>query len=59
MSIAESKQLRSEEEMLTVLKELVELHKNWFRGTAYVSVKFEQENDAVIARAREVIRRNK
>lgn len=44
-------------ETLAVLKELVDLHKNWFRGTAYVPAKFEQDNDAVIKRARAIIAR--
>lgn len=42
-------------EALAVLKELVRLHENWDKGTAYVPVKFMNENNAVIERAKAII----
>lgn len=44
-------------ETLAVLKELVRLHADWDKGTAYVPVKFMNDNKAVIARAKAIIAR--
>lgn len=45
----------NEAEALAVLKELVRLHRNWDKGTAYVPVKFMHENNEAIKRARALI----
>jgi hypothetical protein len=44
------KQLRA------ALESLVDLHKNWDKGTAYVPVRFMEKNNAAIAAAREALR---
>lgn len=43
-------------EIADALRELVKLHHNWGRGTAYVAVAFEQRNDAAIKEARRILR---
>ncbi|WP_164855552.1 hypothetical protein [Bordetella avium] len=43
------------EEIKSALRELVTLHRNWSRGTAYVPVSFEKKNGAAIAEARRIL----
>lgn len=43
------------QEIAAALRELVNLHKDWFRGTAYVSVAFERDNNAAIKEARRIL----
>jgi hypothetical protein len=45
----EAEQIKQLREALT---ELVRLHKDWDKGTAYVPVSFMQKNNAAIAAAR-------
>lgn len=52
-----SESLAVDAETLAVLKELVRLHADWDKGTAYVPVKFMNDNNAVIARAMAIIAR--
>lgn len=42
-------------DLLEALQDLRELHWDWFRGTAYVTVEFEKKNKAAIAKARAAI----
>ena len=42
-------------ELLAALQDLRDLNWDWFRGTAYVTVEFEQKNKAAIAKARAAI----
>lgn len=46
-------------ELRAALEKLIDLHHNWFRGSAYVTVRFEEENNAAIAQARAAIAKEK
>jgi len=41
-----------EQELVKALEALMALHHDWTRGSAYITVKFEQLNNAAIAQAR-------
>lgn len=43
-------------ELLDALKALHTLHHDWSRGTAYVTVAFEQKNNAAISTARAILK---
>jgi len=43
------------EEIIAALRELVNLHRDWDKGTAYVPVAFMHKNNAAIAEARRIL----
>lgn len=43
-------------ELLDALKELHALHRDWYRGTAYVTVAFEKKNIEAIAAVRAILK---
>ena len=42
-------------ELVEALQELVNLNRDWYRGTAYIPVSFEKNNRAAIVKARSII----
>lgn len=44
------------QQLRAALQSLVNLHKDWDKGTAYVPVAFMHKNNAAIAAAREALR---
>lgn len=53
--VLEEIEMPTNQEIASALRELVRLHKDWDKGTAYVPVAFMQKNNAAIAEAKRIL----